>query len=204
MPIQNRILVVDDEEITRKNLKEILEKAGYEVDTAKDGDNALERTDKTLYDVALVDIVIPGKMNGLELLEKIKEESPATIGIIFTGYGTSEAPLEARRRCAYTYLTKPLNFDYLKSVINEALRKEKDFAEEFEITTEDLIYEKHREELEKEHKDEFVAISFDDKLIVGKDSIKVVDEAIEKFGSGNFVFKRIGYNYLARAKKGMI
>lgn len=204
MLTQSRILVVDDEEITRKNLKEILEKAGYEVDTVEDGKKALGRIEKTRYDVALLDIVMPGNLNGLELLEKIKRKSPATIGMIFTGYGTSEAPLEARRKCAYTYLVKPLDFDYLKSVINEALRKEKDFAEEFEITTEDLIYEKHREELEKEHKDEFVAISFDDELIVGKDSIKVIDEAIEKFGSGNFVFKKIGYDYLAKAKKGII
>ena len=91
-----RILVADDERNIRKNLALILETAGYLVDEAKDGEEALELCKQSHPDIAFVDLHMP-KMPGLEVLDLIKVLSRKTAGVIITAYGTAANAVEAMK-----------------------------------------------------------------------------------------------------------
>ncbi|MBI4654509.1 MAG: sigma-54-dependent Fis family transcriptional regulator [Nitrospirae bacterium] len=107
-----RILVVEDEEITLNNILDTLKEEGYPAEGTKDGYNALERLEKCRYDIVITDIKMP-RMNGIELLEKVKEKNPDTEVIIITGYGSVGSAVEAMKKGAYDYITKPFDLDDL-------------------------------------------------------------------------------------------
>lgn len=107
-----RILVVEDEEITLNNILDTLKEEGYSAEGTKDGYKALERLEKGRYDIVITDIKMP-RMNGLELLEKVKEKNPDTEVIIITGYGSVSSAVEAMKKGAYDYITKPFDLDDL-------------------------------------------------------------------------------------------
>lgn len=107
-----RILVVEDEEITLNNILDTLREEGYSAEGTKDGYNALERLEKGQYDIVITDIKMP-RMNGIELLEKVKEKNPDTEVIIITGYGSVSSAVEAMKKGAYDYITKPFDLDDL-------------------------------------------------------------------------------------------
>ncbi|MBI5205484.1 MAG: sigma-54-dependent Fis family transcriptional regulator [Nitrospirae bacterium] len=107
-----RILVVEDEEITLNNVLDTLKEEGYSAEGTKDGYKALERLEKGRYDIVITDIKMP-RMNGLELLEKVKEKNPDTEVIIITGYGSVSSAVEAMKKGAYDYITKPFDLDDL-------------------------------------------------------------------------------------------
>lgn len=117
-----RVLVVDDEEIARTNLKHVLDREGYRVDTAAHGAEALERMHSTVFDLVLTDLKMD-KLDGIGLLEKIKNQYPETSVIIFTGYGTVPSAVEALQKGAYHYLTKPLKLDEVRTAVKEALTR---------------------------------------------------------------------------------
>lgn len=117
-----RILVVDDEEIARNNLQYSLQKEGYQVSQSADGAKALEQLNSTKFDLVLTDLKMDS-LGGMGLLERIKKESPGTDVIIFTGYGTVPSAVEALKKGAYHYLTKPLNLDEVRSAVRQALAK---------------------------------------------------------------------------------
>jgi len=207
MEDQIKILVVDDEGITRKELQDNLQAEGYAVDVAEDGAGGLEKIEKTAYNVIITDLVMPGEIDGLKLVEKIKEISPETIKIIITGFPGIESAVkdhirfflkEAMRLGAYYYLEKPIKFDLVLDTISKGLNEHPESIKKVRMRAEDLIYEKYRDELEKGHqKGEFVAIDLDtEEIIVDKDDGKVLDKAIKKFGKMKFLFRRIGYNYV--------
>ncbi|MEJ2068562.1 MAG: response regulator [Deltaproteobacteria bacterium] len=79
------ILVVDDEEIVRESLLDWLREDGYQVEAAEDGFKALEKFEERPWDIALVDLKMP-KMDGLELMNKVKETHPATLVVIITAF----------------------------------------------------------------------------------------------------------------------
>ena len=108
--MSDKILVVDDEEIIRDSLTFILRKEGYEVDEAKNGQEAFEKVSATSYDVVITDIEMP-EMRGTELLAKIAARSPQTFVIIITAYGSIETAIDALRKGAYDYILKPIEFD---------------------------------------------------------------------------------------------
>jgi len=91
------ILVVDDEEIVRESLVEWLREEGYNAEAAEDAFKALEKIKERNWDIALVDLKMP-KMDGLELLERIKKESPDTQVIIFTAYATVHTAVQAIKK----------------------------------------------------------------------------------------------------------
>lgn len=115
-----RILVVDDEEVNRDFLKELLTHAGYEVDTAADGLSGIELLAKSPVHVLLSDLKMPG-MSGVDLMLEMKELSPFTTGIIFTGYATIATAVEAIKAGAYDYITKPFQAEEILLVLRRAI-----------------------------------------------------------------------------------
>jgi ATP-dependent Lon protease len=121
---QHKILVVDDEIITRQNLEHVFKKDGYHVNTASNGSEALDFLEKSAFDVIVTDLKM-GKVDGMTVLEKAKAVNPSTEVIIITGYATVSTAIEAMKKGSYHYLTKPLKLDEIRSTIQKALYKKK-------------------------------------------------------------------------------
>jgi DNA-binding response OmpR family regulator len=119
MARETSILVVDDEVDTCRNLSDILSDLGYHVDTAPDGPTALELVRKRAYDVALLDLKMPG-MDGLTLYREIKRLRAGTVAIIVTAYATSATAEEALAAGAWQILAKPVDFPTLLARVQEA------------------------------------------------------------------------------------
>ncbi|MEJ2232203.1 MAG: response regulator, partial [Nitrospirales bacterium] len=117
-----RLLVVDDEEITRANLKHILEKEGYQVAAAANGVDALAEMEKGPFDLVLTDLLML-KIGGMELLQQVKDRYPQTDVVIITGYATVPSAVEALQKGAYHYLAKPLKIDEVRSTVSQSLAK---------------------------------------------------------------------------------
>jgi ATP-dependent Lon protease len=124
MSRQHKVLVVDDEKITRQNLEHVFKKDGYYVNTASDGAEALNFLEESAFDVIVTDLKM-GKVDGMEVLEKAKEVNPSTEVVIITGYATVSTAIEAMKKGSYHYLTKPLKLNEIRSTIEKALFKKK-------------------------------------------------------------------------------
>ncbi len=129
------ILVVDDERSMRDFLKILLVKEGYEVKTAPSGHQALEYIQEQSFDLVITDIRMDG-MNGLELLNSIKEKHPALPVVIITAFASPDDAVFAMKNGAFDYISKPFNVDEIKSVICSATSKEKQNAEAKSISAE--------------------------------------------------------------------
>lgn len=117
-----RILIVDDEADTCANLSDIFSDFGYHVDTAPDGQTALELIDKRpFYDVALLDLRMPG-MDGLELYRRIKQKSAGTVAVVVTAYATSDTAKSAIAAGATRVLSKPVDIAALLDLVQASLR----------------------------------------------------------------------------------
>jgi len=120
-----RILVVDDDEGIRRTLAAILEDEGYVVDAVESGREAIERSDRRIYNVALIDVRLLD-MEGTELLTKMKDRVPRTRKIIITGYPTVQNAMEAVNKNADAYLLKPFDIAKVLFVIKDQLRKQEE------------------------------------------------------------------------------
>ena len=116
----NKILVVDDDPGHRTMLKTLMSGWGYEIHLANDGTSGVERVAQEHFDIVLLDMKML-KMSGMEALEKINVYNPALPVIIMTAYSSVETAVEALKKGAYDYLTKPLDFDRLKLTIGHVL-----------------------------------------------------------------------------------
>lgn len=105
-----KILIVDDERTLCETMSEILKDEGYDVEVAFDGKEALEKIQKTTFDVIFCDLRMP-KTDGLGVLEKTMEKSSETFFIVMTAYGSMETTLKALKLGAYDYVIKPLVFE---------------------------------------------------------------------------------------------
>jgi len=114
------ILVVDDDVDTCRNLSDILTDLGYHVDVAHDGPSALELVRRTAYDVALLDLRMPG-MDGLELFHRIRQLRSGTVGIIVTAYAGTDTTERALAAGAWQVLAKPVDFARLLGLVEEAI-----------------------------------------------------------------------------------
>ncbi|MGD1075252.1 MAG: sigma-54 dependent transcriptional regulator [Thermodesulfovibrionales bacterium] len=114
-----RVLAVDDEEPFRRLLKKELTRKGFYVDVAAEGDTALRMLQDNVFDVLLLDIVMPG-VDGISLTKKLKRDSSCPAIIVLTGKATVETAVEAMKYGAYDYLTKPYKLDELVIVISRA------------------------------------------------------------------------------------
>ncbi len=120
MKTMNKILVVDDDFAHRTMLKTLIAGWGYEVREADDGAAAVEAVKKDPFDLVLMDIRMV-RVSGLEALEEIRLYNPALPVILMTAYASVETAVEALKKGAYDYLTKPLDFDELRLALERAL-----------------------------------------------------------------------------------
>jgi two-component system sensor histidine kinase/response regulator len=117
-----RILVVDDELGIREGCRRALTPHGFEVDMAENGPTGLRKLREGLFDVLLLDAMMPG-MSGLEVLEQARQLDPKLICIIITGYATVELAMQAIRQGAHDFIAKPFTSDLLLQVINRELER---------------------------------------------------------------------------------
>lgn len=120
--MRKTILIVDDEKNILRVIKAALGKS-YDIKTAINSREALSILDSEKVNLILSDFRLPD-MDGIELLEKVKRSMPTIPFIIITAYGTIERAVEAMKKGAYTYLTKPVNLDILHSIVREALSED--------------------------------------------------------------------------------
>jgi two-component system nitrogen regulation response regulator GlnG len=120
MAIQ-RILVADDEESMRWVLSKALKKKGFAVDLAVDGDEALKLIRAHSYDLAILDIKMPG-LTGLELLDRIREIKSDLLVVIMTAEASMKNAVEAMKRGAYDYITKPFDLDVIDAIVEKVNR----------------------------------------------------------------------------------
>lgn len=116
------ILVVDDEADTCRNLSDILTDLGYQVDTALDGFSALELARKKCYDIALLDMKMPG-MDGLTLYRELRTLCSGTVAIVVTAYASKATAEEALAAGAWQVLAKPVALERLLPLVDEALEQ---------------------------------------------------------------------------------
>ena len=119
-----KILVVDDDELSRAYLSEALQRDGYSVDNACDGQEAVGLTDKQNYDMLFLDMRMP-RMGGMEVLEKVKKTSKETTVIIMTAYGSIETAVEAMRKGAYDYIIKPFSPENIELLLKRVQERQK-------------------------------------------------------------------------------
>jgi len=124
----SNILIIDDEKAIRKTLSEILSYEGYKIDEAGDGEEGLKKLREKEFDVVLCDIKMP-KVDGLEFLEKSKDINADTPIIMISGHGTIETAVEAVKKGAYDYISKPPDLNRLLITIRNAMDKNQLVAE---------------------------------------------------------------------------
>jgi two-component system response regulator PilR (NtrC family) len=118
------ILVVDDERSMRDFLSIMLKKEGYQVSAVEDGNQAIRAIQKDIYDLVITDIKMPG-IDGLQVLQTIKEVSPETLVIMITAFSSTKDAVKAMKQGAIDYIAKPFEVDEIKLVIRNALERKK-------------------------------------------------------------------------------
>jgi len=129
---RGRILIVDDEANARSALGEILREEGYTTELAADGFKALGKIEEFSPDVVLTDLKMPG-LDGIGLMEKASRMIPAPTFVVMTAFGTIENAVEAVKKGAYQYLTKPLDFQALAVVVERAVERSRLVAENLRL-----------------------------------------------------------------------
>lgn len=118
------ILIVDDDENTRKTFSRILKLKGYNVEEADSGADAVAAAKERFFHIAAVDVRLPD-LSGLDVLRAVREINEDTVILMVTGYASVDSSIEAMNKGAYSYLTKPLNMDAVLVVIERALEKQR-------------------------------------------------------------------------------
>lgn len=118
----SNILIIDDEKAIRKTLSEILSYEGYKIEEAGDGEEGLKKFKEKSYDVVLCDIKMP-KLDGIEFLDKSREINADVPVIMISGHGTIETAVEAVKKGAYDYISKPPDLNRLLITIRNAMDK---------------------------------------------------------------------------------
>ncbi len=126
-----KILVIDDERPIRRTLCEILEFEKFEVDQAKNGEDGVKMAKENEYDVILCDIKMP-KMDGMEVLEKIKELDYDSSIVMISGHGTIDTAVDALKKGAFDYLPKPPDLNRLLVTVRNAMNK-KELVQETKV-----------------------------------------------------------------------
>ena len=127
-----RILVVDDEEIVIRSCLRILGDCGYEVDAVQSGGDALRKVEESRYDILILDIMMP-KIDGLEVLQRVKESHPDIDVIMVTGLSQIETAVRAMKLGAFDYLPKPFDPEELKLAVQRALERRQLLQENLQL-----------------------------------------------------------------------
>jgi len=115
------VLVVDDEKNIRVTLRESLKSLGFEVETAINGEEALELAARRTYELILLDLKMPG-MHGMEVFRQLRERSPSTAVVLVTAHGSVEAAVEAMKLGAVDFLQKPFAPQEIREVVTHVLQ----------------------------------------------------------------------------------
>lgn len=115
-----KILVIDDEKLIRWTLNDVLRREGYDVLTAECGETGLEIVEGERPDLIILDLRLPG-MDGMEVLERVKEIAPDAVVIILTAYGSPASALQAIKLGAHEYLHKPFELEETREAVRMAL-----------------------------------------------------------------------------------
>jgi two-component system nitrogen regulation response regulator NtrX len=118
-----RILIIDDEKSIRRSLREILEFEKYIVDEAEDGQEGFTKITSEQFDLVLCDVKMP-KLDGLELLQKLSKEEADVPLVMMSGHGNIETAVEAVKKGAYDFLTKPVDLNRLLVTVRNAMDKQ--------------------------------------------------------------------------------
>ena len=121
-PSRPHLLFVDDEESLRRPTAERLAEKGFEVVEAGSGEQALELLDQFAFDILVTDLRLPG-MDGTQVIDAARQRYPAIVAIVITGYGTVRDAVEAIKKGAWDFITKPFHFDELMHVIQTSLER---------------------------------------------------------------------------------
>ena len=116
------VLVVDDEKNIRVTLRESLKSLGFDVDTAINGEEALELAARRTYELILLDLKMPG-MDGMEVFRQLRERSPSTAVVLVTAHGSVEAAVEAMKLGAVDFLQKPFAPQEIRDVVTHVLQR---------------------------------------------------------------------------------
>lgn len=135
----SKILVVEDENSMR-NLLSLMLKKQYQVDAAASGEEAIKQLSQKLYDLVITDISLPG-ISGIEVLRRVKENSPETSVIMITAYASTESAIEALKIGASDYIVKPFNIEEIKIIIANELDKKR--LEQENLLLKDQLKKKH-------------------------------------------------------------
>ena len=134
--MSGRILIVDDEEIILQSCLRLLGDSDYELEAVRDGLEALRKIETNDYDVVILDIMMP-KIDGLEVLQKVKEMHPDIDIIMITGLSQIETAVRAMKLGAFDYLPKPFDPDELKLVVQRAFERRQLQKENLDLQSED-------------------------------------------------------------------
>jgi DNA-binding NtrC family response regulator len=133
-----RVLLIDDEEVLLEYMSKRLLRKGFTVKCAFSGEEAVEAAQKEHFDVAVVDLKMPG-MDGVETQKRLHEIQPLLQCIVLTGHGSIGSALESGQQDAFSYLLKPLEYDTLVTSINEAYEKKVQLVnEKFQVEVEEI------------------------------------------------------------------
>jgi len=122
MASRGKILIVDDEANARAALSEILHDEGYQTETAADGFKALGKLEEFAPDVILTDVKMPG-LDGIAFMDKARASAPSAVFVVMTAFGTISSAVDAVKKGAENYLTKPLEYEALAAVVERAMEK---------------------------------------------------------------------------------
>ncbi|UCH92474.1 MAG: sigma-54-dependent Fis family transcriptional regulator [Candidatus Aminicenantes bacterium] len=193
-----KILVVDDDLSIRNMLSIVLKTSGYEVTTVDSGESALKRLNTESFDLVISDIKMPG-ISGIELLKKIKTINPEIPMIMITAFASANDAVEAMKRGAEDYITKPFNLDELKLIIEKSLYKKNIEIENIKLKSQLTDKEKFDNIVGKNHR--MLKIY---ELI---DTISQTDSTVlisGESGTGKELIARAIHNKSPRAKKEFI
>jgi PAS domain S-box-containing protein len=132
---RTRILVVDDEKRIRDGCQSILKNQGFEVAVAENGTVGLQKIEEQHFDIILLDLMMPG-LRGIDLLTHVKARHPDTLVIVITGYATLEHAIEAMKKGAFDFVSKPFSPEDLRTVIGKAI--------DYIRTLEDIAHQRSR------------------------------------------------------------
>src|SRR5437762_10856052 len=116
---QEKVLIVEDEENERTGLAELVSAWGYRAETARDGAEGYEKVTAWSPSIVVTDLKMP-RMSGLELLERIANEAQTMAVIVVTAQGTIDSAVQAMRMGAYDYITKPIDTNRLRTILQNA------------------------------------------------------------------------------------
>src|ERR1051325_4849996 len=126
------VLIIDDEEEIRESIEMLLTSEGMTVDTASTGEEGLKKVEENLYDIVLLDLMLPGK-SGMEVQKDIKRIDPTLPVVIITAIGALETAVTAIKEGSYDYITKPWNNEKLLVVAGNAIKQRQLMSENLQL-----------------------------------------------------------------------